>query len=84
VEGTPPVELARQLGVQVSGVSETKYTCMAHTKDSPLLNVPSKNWKKIKGHCGTCRDCWNPEIFSVTYKLHLNRGRMMPLRRIEL
>lgn len=84
IEGSPPLDLARQLGVQVSGVSETDYTCMAHTKTSPLKNGIYKEWK---GHCGSCRDCWNPKIFSVVYKLHLEKNKLTPmqtLRRVSL
>jgi len=75
IEGSPPLELAKELGVLVSGVSETDYTCQAHTKTSPLKNGIYTEWK---GHCGSCRECWNPDTFSVVYKLHLAKNKLTP------
>lgn len=74
LEGPAPIQLAKQLGVQVSLVSETAYTCQAHTKTSPLKNGKGE-WK---GHCGSCRECWNPDTFSITYKLHLSKNKLTP------
>lgn len=52
--GVPPVELAKKLGVLTSGVSTTKYNCVA-----PLQN----------NACKYCRMCWGKE-FQINYKQH--------------
>jgi hypothetical protein len=55
IEGKAPEGLARRLGVQVSGASESAYSCPAPSQG----NV-----------CGNCRKCWNRETFNVSYKVH--------------
>lgn len=55
VDGPAPVDLARELGVTVSRVSENKGDCPA-----PFQN----HW------CRSCRKCWNPKVECVTYWKH--------------
>lgn len=55
MEGAPPVELAKKLGVKTSGVSKEGFTCPA----------PSQGNK-----CLDCRACWNSRVANVIYKRH--------------
>lgn len=55
IDGPAPESLARRLGVQVSGASESAFSCPA----SKQGNV-----------CGSCRACWRKDVFNVTYKVH--------------
>jgi len=55
IDGKAPESLAIRLGVQVSGASESAYSCPAPKQG----NV-----------CGSCRACWRKETFNVTYKVH--------------
>lgn len=72
-----PTRLAKALGVLTSTVYEKGFTCPATSKESPLGSGRGKYFgKKWKGHCGSCRKCWNPKIFNISYHLHLSkRGR---------
>ena len=54
-EEDPPIELARELGIQVSGASKTRYNCPASTQDNA---------------CGSCTKCWDKRYFNVIYKRH--------------
>lgn len=56
IDGPAPESLARELGVQVSGVTAT-----------PEFTCPSSRYGNT---CGPCRACWNKSIFNVTYKQH--------------
>lgn len=68
VDGEPPAQLAKSIGVQVSSVSARgNEDCPAHLKTYITSNGQKKEWK---GYCGSCRNCWNTEIFEVTYKKH--------------
>jgi hypothetical protein len=56
VDGNAPDEIAKSLGLVVSGVSQEKgFTC-------PASNQLNK--------CGDCRACWNKNVYSVNYKKH--------------
>jgi len=55
IEGPAPESLARRLGVQVSGASESAYSCPA----SKQGNI-----------CGSCRKCWDRTEFNISYKVH--------------
>lgn len=56
VDGEPPIGLAKNLGVQVSGVSSLeKHTCPAPQQGDM---------------CGECRECWNRDALNVGYKKH--------------
>jgi len=48
-------KIAKKMGCQTSGVSQTKYTCPASLQGNS---------------CGDCRKCWNKDVFSVVYKKH--------------
>ncbi len=54
-ELSPPIELAKELGVQVSGASKKNYDCPASEQGN---------------HCGLCRKCWDKDTFNVIYKRH--------------
>ena len=55
IDGPPPVKLARELGVQTSGVSAGKFTCPASRQ----------------GHqCLKCRECWDRNTENIDYKEH--------------
>jgi hypothetical protein len=53
--GVAPIELAKKLGVLVSGASATDFNCRA----------PHQN-----NACGDCRMCWSKSVFQVNYKKH--------------
>jgi len=55
LEGKPPIELAKRLGVVSSGVSKSAFTCPS-----------SKQGNK----CLDCRACWNQNVTVVSYKQH--------------
>ena len=55
LEGKPPIELAKRLGVVSSGVSENGFTCPS-----------SKQGDK----CLDCRMCWDKNVSIVSYKQH--------------
>lgn len=55
LEGKPPIELAKRLGVVSSGVSENAFTC------------PSS---KQSNKCLDCRMCWDKNVAVVSYKQH--------------
>lgn len=67
VDGPPPTELAHKLGVGTSQVLTVDNTCPAMTKFVRTNN--GKNELRA-GYCGSCRDCWNPEIENVSYLFH--------------
>ena len=54
-DGPAPESLAKRCGVQVSGASQSAFTCPASSQGNKCL---------------TCRACWNKKIFNVTYKKH--------------
>lgn len=54
-DGKAPENLARRLGVQVSGASETAFSCPSSKQD---------------GKCGDCRKCWDKSVFNISYKKH--------------
>lgn len=54
VDGPAPEELAKELGVNVSRVSNNEYNCPANEQDHKCLD---------------CRKCWDANTFSVTYKV---------------
>lgn len=56
VDGKAPERLARKYGLTVSEVSSTSGTCHAQTSGT--------------GVCGECRDCWDVDVFCVTYHKH--------------
>jgi hypothetical protein len=56
VDGPMPERIARELGVQMSGVSANgNHTC--HAEDTG-------------NKCGECRKCWDPNVKMVHYKAH--------------
>ena len=55
IDGPAPDAIAKRLGLPVSGVSKTSFTCPA----------PQQN-----NECKDCRACWNPEIYSISYRKH--------------
>jgi hypothetical protein len=56
IDGPAPESVAKRIGAQISGVSSTpSFTCPASEQDNK---------------CGSCRACWNPNVFNVTYKKH--------------
>lgn len=54
-DGKAPEKLAKQLGVQCSGASDSAFSCPAPKQDN---------------ECKSCRKCWNQNIFNVSYKKH--------------
>lgn len=54
-DGPAPEKMANLLGVQVSGASESAYSCPASQQDNA---------------CGDCRKCWDRTVFNVSYKKH--------------
>jgi len=54
-DGPVPELLAKRCGVQVSGASSAGFNC------------PSS---KQANKCGSCRECWKPSVFNITYKQH--------------
>lgn len=48
-------KVAKKLGVQMSSVRKTEFTCPA----------PKQN-----NQCGECRKCWGRRSFNVSYRLH--------------
>lgn len=54
-DGKAPENLARRLGVQVSGASDSAFNCPSSKQD---------------GKCGSCRKCWDKSVFNVSYKKH--------------
>lgn len=67
IDKLPPVELAKQLHVQVSAVVTENPTCQAHTK---TVRVKNGRNNITHGYCGSCRDCWNESVFFVSYIKH--------------
>lgn len=68
IDGPAPTPLAQKLGI-VSSIVSTKgnHTCPASTKKVLVHN----GQKKIQeGFCGSCRNCWNPDIPVIIYKFH--------------
>lgn len=55
VDGPAPESLAKRLGIQVSGASESAFTCPASQQGNK---------------CGDCRACWDRNTFNITYKTH--------------
>jgi len=55
VEGKPPIELAKRLGVLTSGVSKVGFTCPASSQGNKCLS---------------CRSCWDSNVPNVNYKRH--------------
>lgn len=55
IDGAPPVELARRLGITTSGVSRRGFSCPA-----------SKQGNK----CLSCRACWDFTVENINYKKH--------------
>jgi len=55
INGPAPVNLAKRLGVTVSGVKETGFNCPASLQDNK---------------CVRCRLCWDKNTFQVDYKKH--------------
>tara|TARA_R100000458_G_scaffold16908_1_gene14635 strand:- start:695 stop:1327 length:633 start_codon:yes stop_codon:yes gene_type:complete len=55
IDGPPPTKLAKQLGVQTSGVSASNFTCPASRQGD---------------QCLSCRECWNRNQFTINYKEH--------------
>jgi len=53
--GNTPDSIAKRLGVQVSGATESGFTCPSASQGNKCLE---------------CRACWNKSIFSITYKKH--------------
>ena len=68
VNGEPPADLARTLGVNTSSVSNWDYTCESQSK----LVKTRRNGATtmVPGYCGACRKCWNPLVENVSYPLH--------------
>jgi len=62
-----PEELAKDLCVQVSSVVSKNPTCLAHEK---TVVVNNGRHNIAHGYCGSCRDCWNEDVFAVSYILH--------------
>jgi hypothetical protein len=64
-----PRQLASKLGVCTSEVSsdESKVSCPAHNNTYVTQNGQKKEWK---GHCGSCRNCWDKKVSNVTYLRH--------------
>lgn len=54
-EEEPPIQLAKELGVQVSGASKTGFNCPSSTQGNK---------------CGDCTACWDKRHFNVIYKRH--------------
>jgi len=55
VDGPAPETIAKAWGVQVSGASDSAFTC-------PVSKQGNK--------CRDCRTCWDRSTFNVTYKKH--------------
>ena len=55
LNGKAPESLAKQIGVAVSGVSDSAFTCPASSQDN---------------QCKDCRACWDRDVFNVSYKQH--------------
>lgn len=55
IDGPAPEALAKQLGVCVSGVGKTEFTCPASKQGSA---------------CKDCRACWDKNVFNVVYHKH--------------
>jgi hypothetical protein len=55
IDGEPPVQAAKNLGVYVSSARKVDYTCPA---------------SKQNNTCGDCRHCWDKNVFDVSYKKH--------------
>lgn len=55
LDGPAPESLAKRLGIQVSGASESAFTCPASYQANK---------------CGSCRACWDRDTFNITYKKH--------------
>jgi len=73
IDGPPPTALAHKLGVGTSQVVTVGNTCHAMEK---LVLVNNGKQEYRYGYCGSCRDCWTPEIENVSYKFHeSNVGR---------
>jgi len=51
----PPISLAKKLGIQVAGASETNFTCPVSTQGNK---------------CRDCRMCWDKSVFEIIYKTH--------------
>jgi len=62
-----PVDLARELCVQVSEVVTKNPSCDAHTK---TVMVNNGRHNIAHGYCGACRKCWDEKVFSISYLLH--------------
>ena len=54
LDGPAPESLAKRLGIQVSGASESAFTC-------PATYQANK--------CGSCRVCWDRDTFNITSEL---------------
>ncbi len=67
IDRAGPDELAKDLNVQVSTVVTENPTCQAHTKE---VIVNNGRHNVTHGYCGSCRDCWNEDVFSVSYIKH--------------
>jgi hypothetical protein len=67
IDRAGPVELAKDLNVQVSTVVTSNPTCQAHTK---TVEVKNGRHNLTHGYCGSCRDCWNEDVFFVSYIKH--------------
>jgi len=66
---SPPNKLAKRLGVLVSAVSSDKkeVNCPSHEKTYITANGQKKEWK---GFCGSCRACFDDDVFQITYLKH--------------
>jgi hypothetical protein len=66
VDGPTPDKLAKKYGLAVSGVA-SKRTMLAGGFGGTARSCPAY---EQGGKCGTCRTCWDPEVFRVDYPKH--------------
>jgi hypothetical protein len=55
IDGPAPIQLAKNLGVQTSGVSRKGFSCPANSQGNKCL---------------ACRACWDKTVETVNYKKH--------------
>ncbi len=55
VDGPPPSDIAKSLGVGTSGVSALGFTCPAYSQNNK---------------CANCRACWDKNVENINYKAH--------------
>lgn len=67
IDGELPIELAKMMGVQVSGVSKHAWDCPAYEH---TYIVKNGRHNEALGNCGDCRNCWDTNRLLVVYPYH--------------